>query len=315
MISLEDSSEACHTGTAEAAASGSTRCRCQCGCETATHAVRAFVQCPFVPFNNVLVKLDMQNALNTARGDHFLEVCSSRAHSILRLALTAYATSSHFVIGNETILSETGAQQDDPIGPVLFAVAADEITRSVKSPIEIWYLDDATIGGPVESVCEDLRRIISMLSDIGLEVNLSKSEVSNVFGDNFQNVMLAIVSALPGVTVIECDDLSISILGVPIGINGCRTGVPNAVERLSAMSSRLKSLDAHHAFFRLRNCLSMPCLLFKHRSPLSYQLHSELTQFDKTLRQAISTVCNIKFDDTRWQQSTFPVAQGCLGLT
>ena len=59
------------------------------GCEAAAHAVRAFVQSPVVPGNNVLVKLDMQNAFNTVRRDHFLEVCSSRAPSILRLASTA----------------------------------------------------------------------------------------------------------------------------------------------------------------------------------------------------------------------------------
>ena len=283
------------------------------GCEAAAHAFRAFVQSSDVHENNVLIKLDMQNAFNTVRRDHFLEVCSSRAPSILHLASTAYATSSNLVIGNETILSETGVQQDDPLGPVLFALAVDEIAWSVRSPINIWYLDDATISVPVESVCEDLRRIIPMLSDIGLEVNPTKSEVSNVFCDNFQSVLIVIESALPGVTVTESEDLN--ILGAPIDINGCRTGVLKAVERLSTMSSRLESIDAHPAFFLLRNCLSMLRLLFKLRSSPCYRLHAELTQFDKTLRQATSTVCNVKFDDTGWQQSTLPVAQGRLGLS
>ena len=89
------------------------------GCEAAAYAVRVFVQSSVVPENNVLIKLDMKNAFNTVRRDHFLEVCSSRAPSILHLASTAYATSSHLVIGNETILPETGVQQGDPLGPVL----------------------------------------------------------------------------------------------------------------------------------------------------------------------------------------------------
>ena len=58
-----------------------------------------------------------------------------------------------------------------------------------------------------------------MLSDIGLEVNPTKSEVSNVSCDNIQSVLIAIESALPGVTVTESEDLS--ILGAPIDINGC----------------------------------------------------------------------------------------------
>ena len=121
-----------------------------------------------------------------------------------------------------------------------------------------------------------------MLSDIGLEVNLTKSEVSNVSCDNFQSVLIAIESALPGVTVTENEDLS--ILGAPINVNGCRTEVPKAVERLSTVSSRLESIDAHPPFFLLRNCLSMPRLLFKLRSSPCYRLHAKLTQFDETLR-------------------------------
>ena len=72
----------------------------------------------------------MKYAFNTVRRDHFLDDCSARALPILRLESTAYATSSHLVIGNETILSETGVQQGDPLGPALFALAVDEIARS-----------------------------------------------------------------------------------------------------------------------------------------------------------------------------------------
>ena len=123
----------------------------------------------------------------------------------------------------------------------------------------------------MESACEDLRRIIPMLSDIGPEVNTTKLEVSDVSCDNFQSVLLAIDSALPGVTVTEREDLS--ILGAPIYINGCQTGVIKAVDRLLTMSGRLEYNDAHHAFFLFRNCLSMPRLLLKLRSSPCYRLH------------------------------------------
>ena len=271
------------------------------GCEAAVHAVRAFVQSSVVPENSVLVKLDMKNAFNTLRRDHLLDVCSRRTPMILRLSLSAYPTRSHLVIGNETILSETGVQQSDPLGPVLFAMAVGELARSVKSPMNIWHLEDATIGGPMESVCEDLRRIIPMLSDIGLEVNPSKSKVSNVFC-----VMMANQSALSGVTLTKRKDLC--ILGSPIDINGCRAGLLEAVDRLSI-------IDAHHAFFLLRHSFSMLLLLFKLRRLPCYSLHSELTQFDESLLHAASTVCNVKLNDAGWLQSTLPVELGDLGLS
>ena len=72
----------------------------------------------------------------------------------------------------------------------------------------------------MESVCEDLRRIIPMLSDIGHEVNPSKSVVLIASCDNFQSVLLTIETALSGVTVTEREDLD--IIGAPININGCR---------------------------------------------------------------------------------------------
>ena len=91
--------------------------------------------------------------------------------------------------------------------------------------------------------------------------------------------------------------------------------MPKAVERLLTMSCRLEYFDAHPDLFLLRNCLSMSRLLFKLRRSPCYRLHSEQTQFDETLRQAAFTVCNVNFDDTGWQQSTLPVAQGGLGLS
>ena len=244
------------------------------------------------------------------RRDHFHEVCSSRSPSILRLASTAYVTSSHLVIGNETVLSDTGVQQVDPLGPILFAMAVDEIARSVRSPINIWYLDDATIGGPVESACEDLRRIIPMLSDIRLEVNPTKSEVSSVSCNNSQSDLLAIESALPGITMTVREDLS--ILGSPIDINGYHTGVLKAVERLSTMPGRLEYIDTHLLSSSSGNAFR--CHVYLLSSPC-YRLHSKLTQFGENLREAASTVCNVNFDNTGWQQSTLPVAQGGLGLS
>ena len=127
----------------------------------------------------------------------------------------------------------------------------------------------------MERVCEDLRRIISMLSYIGLEENPTRSEDSNLSYDNFQSVLSAIESAFPGVTVTEREDLG--ILEAPIDINGYPTGVPKAGERLSTMSGRLEYNDAHPSFFLLRNCLSMPRLQLKLRSSPCYRLHSELT--------------------------------------
>ena len=94
-----------------------------------------------------------------------------------------------------------------------------------------------------------------MLSDIGLEVNPSQLERSSDSCDNFQSVMIATQCILLEVMMIEREDLS--IIGNPIDINGCHTGVPKAVELLSAMSDRLHRINRRPLRF-----LSLPELPF-----------------------------------------------------
>ena len=48
----------------------------------------------------------------------------------------------------------------------------------------------------------------------------------------------------------------------------------------------------------------------------SLEAHCATLRTDTVRRDiAASTVCNVKFDDTGWQQSTLPVAQGVLALS
>ena len=59
-------------------------------------------------------------------------------------------------------------------------MAVDDVASSLSSEINIWYFDDATLGGPAESVFADVRKCVTELKKIGLEVNPSKCEVINM---------------------------------------------------------------------------------------------------------------------------------------
>ena len=63
---------------------------------------------------------------------------------------------------------------------MLFALANDDAARSLQSPLNIWYLDDATLEGSPEVVAVDLEKISSTLRNLGLEINSNKSEFINV---------------------------------------------------------------------------------------------------------------------------------------
>ena len=121
------------------------------GCEVAAHAIRLLASSHCIN-KGVMVKLDLKNAFNSVRRDHLLEVCRRRAPSIFPLARLAYGSPSSLLVTEKIIPSSTGVQQGDPLGPLLFALAVDDIARSLSSPVNLWYLDDATLAGPAVRV-------------------------------------------------------------------------------------------------------------------------------------------------------------------
>ena len=210
----------------------------------------------------------MKNAINTVGRVHILEICERKAPSFIRFGWLAYSSVNDLVFRDNLVQSAAGVQQGDPIGPVLFALAVDDIACTVKSPVNMWYLDDATIGGTAASVHSDLSPVIPAHLFIGLEVNPSKSDTININSSNFNIDVSLIRSVLQDVSVTEHVDLS--ILGSQINPDGCRLKPDKAVEQLNSMSSRLAKIDAQPAFFLLRSCFSMPCLLFTLRSSPCY---------------------------------------------
>ena len=102
------------------------------------------------------------------------------APPIARLAHLAYSSPSTVLASSHPICSATGIQQADPLGPVLFAMAVDEVASSQSSKKHIWYLDDATSSGQAESVFADVKKCVTELKKIGLKGNPSKCDVINM---------------------------------------------------------------------------------------------------------------------------------------
>ena len=65
-------------------------------------------------------------------------------------------------------------QQGYPLGSVLFALEVDSAIRTLGSPLNLWFLDDGTLAGPIETIAADIHKLISSLRKIGLEINTQK---------------------------------------------------------------------------------------------------------------------------------------------
>ena len=262
----------------------------------------------------ILVKLDRKNAFNTIRRDHFLKACFLRAPTLYQLAQHAYAAPSDLLFGSDIIQSQTGIQQGDPLGPLLFAFGVDEVASNVSTPLNIWYLDDAKLGGFFDCVRKILDFIIPALSRIGLYINPDKSEIINIgcTSDEFELAIRCINGVLSGVRVTHPANLQ--LLGSPILESGIKNTLSKKRSILLQMFSRLLPIDSHPALFLLRNCFSIPKLLYILRSAPCYESPDELGKIDGILRKCAVDICNVHFDDTGWRIATLPIRFGGLGL-
>ena len=84
-------------------------------------------------------------------------------------------------LGDGYIWSSTGVQQGDPLGPLLFALIlhplVHKIRDSCRTLLHAWYLDDGTIIGHFGEVAKTLGIIRESGSDLGLMLNLKKTEL------------------------------------------------------------------------------------------------------------------------------------------
>ena len=184
----------------------------------------------------------------------------------------------------------------------------------MSTPLNIWYLDDANLGGSFDCVRKNIDFIIPALSRIGLSFIPDKSEIINIgcTPDEFELAIIYINGVLPGVRVTHPANLQ--ILGSPILKSGIKNTLSKKRSILSQSSSSLLLIDSHPALFLLRNCFSIPKFLYILRSAPCYESPDELGKIDGILRKYAVDICNVHFDDTGWPIATLPIRFEGLGL-
>lgn len=287
------------------------------GCEAAVHAVRSFVTATAESNQQeVIVKLDMANAFNTVRRDSMLEAVRSRLPAIYPLVWQSYSSASPLYIDNKKIWSRTGIQQGDPLSSLLFSLAVDDVAKTADTDINVWYLDDATLGGPLELVTRNIQRITTSLEKLGLKINSTKCEAILLGADvsYWRNTaMETLRTVLPDVR--ETDVHSMQLLGSPICAEQVREQLLSGEQMVSRLVQRVQKLEeAHQAFFLLKNYVSAPRLLYLLRSAPAYQHPSLLARIDEVVRRGAVIITNVDLHDSSWRQATLPARLGGLGI-
>jgi len=276
------------------------------GAEAAAHAARCYIR--NLGPGEALLKIDFANAFNTVNRDEVFESIADYAPELLPFIDVCYGQPTFLCYGDHVIMSEVGMQQGDPLGPMGFCTSTQKMIQGIETNYSQWYLDDGALGGPVDELIQAFQFIKTQGATIGLLVNECKCELIT----NDVSVIERFRSIAPEVTVV--DPAMAILLGAPVGGEQAVDFVlGKKLEELERLSNRLKHLNAHDAFYLLRNCFSLPKLQYTLRCSPCFN-SSVIPRYDKCIRDTLEMILNIQLSDHSWLQASLPVSSGGLGV-
>ena len=236
------------------------------GAEAAVHATRVFLQ--NLQPGHLILKLDFRNAFNCLRRDKMIKAVGKLVPELLPLVLSAYGSPSSLFYGENIILSSKGVQQGDPLGPLLFCLAIHDMVQQLCSELNVFYLDDGTLGGTLDDVLQDLSTVQRAARELGLQLNCKKSEM--ICEDT--TTRKVILSVVPGVCEVDRDQAT--MLGSPIGNDiSVQSAIQAKSKSLEVLGNKLQYLHSHDAFCLLSHALAIPKVLHMLRTSPCFPLH------------------------------------------
>ena len=259
------------------------------------------------------MKIDVRNAFNLVSRQALLDEC--RAHFPELLQWAAWCYGQHYLLWSpmETIMSESGVQQGDPLGPLLFCLVLQKVLSAIASdPIffdllfHAWYIDVGVISGSKQAVVQALSIIQDLGPPLGLVINSSKCEL---YGD-------CDLQPFPS-EMKKCNAFNFEILGAPIGdtifcakfIAEKRAGA----SKFLALLKEVGSLDSQVALVLLRQCGGFCRFVHIARCTPPSLASEGLHFFDIDVRQCFSDCLSINLPNIAWQQAKLCLSRGGLG--
>ena len=267
---------------------------------------------------------DFSNAFNTVERNYFLRELRQHLPALSPWCEWAYSESSFLRFDDKTIKSERGAQQGDPLGPLLFAIALQPILRKLKdlreedgNALEICfsYLDDCFFAGESTIVAKAVALLRDESARIGLHLDLvgdgSKCAIVPTTADNASIDRSLFPDGL------KClSKPHFKFLGSPIGDKDFCAGLTEKrKKKAQPLMEAIAELDDPQVSLQLlRSCASFGKIVFALKTT-PFEMHKEaLEDFDSAVRASFEDLSGLRPNSSQWEQATLAMRQGGIGL-
>ena len=281
------------------------------GAESIVHATKITFERMKRVKNGGILQTDFSNAFNSVKRSHLLGSAKVLMPSINSFASFCYSKHSDLFFNSSTVDSQTGVQQGDPLGPLLFSFDIWPLIGEIESKIpnrlqHCWYLDDGIIAETEIELCKALE-ILSLSGEIFvLELRKNKCELWSI------ESMTKIDSLIKR----NCLD-GIESLGAAIGsdafVSSC---LPKSVKKLEEHLDNLAYADNPQCVLGiLRFCFGAPKKVYSLRcnSP-SDESNKIVRKFDSIQRATSESILGVLFSDTSWDQACLPINKTGVGI-
>jgi hypothetical protein len=145
------------------------------------HSVNRVLNLLYEDGSLTMLTVDFSNAFNLVDRSALLREVRLRCPSISLWVEFLYGQAARLYLGDGHIMSDTGVQQCDPLGQLLFALVLHPFIHHIKDSCKLllhaWYLDDGTLVGNSEEVAKALDIIRVFGPELGLELNIRKTDI------------------------------------------------------------------------------------------------------------------------------------------